>query len=53
MRVLVIPDVHLRTWMFDDADQILRDGRPYGNRQYCVVDTQTWEWEGIPSSHTE
>lgn len=26
MRVLVIGDVHLRSWTFDDADKILKDG---------------------------
>lgn len=26
MRMLVIPDVHLRDWMFDDADKLLKDG---------------------------
>lgn len=26
MRMLVIPDVHLRSWMFDDAERILKDG---------------------------
>lgn len=26
MRMLVIPDVHLRDWMFDDADKLLQNG---------------------------
>ena len=26
MRVLVIPDIHLKTWIFDRAEQIIKDG---------------------------
>lgn len=27
MRVLVIPDIHLKTWIFDRAEKILKDGK--------------------------
>ena len=26
MKVLVIPDIHLKTWIFDRAEKILKDG---------------------------
>ena len=27
MKVLVIPDVHLKTWIFDKAENILKSGK--------------------------
>ena len=30
MRILVIPDIHLKTWIFDRADKILKDGDYFG-----------------------
>ena len=27
MRVLVIPDIHLKPWIFDRTEKILRDGK--------------------------
>lgn len=27
MRALVIPDIHLKTWIFDRAEKILKDGK--------------------------
>ncbi len=34
MRVLVIPDIHLKPWIFDRTEKILRDGCefPYKSR---------------------
>lgn len=23
------------------------DGRPYGNQEFCLIDTETWEFEGV------
>lgn len=36
MRVLVIPDIHLKAWLFDRAEDILRDGR--ADRALCLMD---------------
>ena len=36
MRVLVIPDVHLRAWMFDRAEEILKSGK--ADRAVCLMD---------------
>lgn len=36
MKVLVIPDVHLKGWMFDRADEFLKEG--YGERAVCLMD---------------
>ena len=33
MRVLVIPDIHLKTWIFDRAEQIIKDGK--ADRAVC------------------
>lgn len=36
MKVLVIPDIHLKLWIFDRAEKIIKDGKadracmPYG-----------------------
>jgi len=38
-RVLVIPDVHLKPWIFDMADKI--DKSSYGNQKLYVVDTES------------
>ena len=39
MRVLVIPDIHLKTWIFDRAEKILRDGN--AERAVCLMDIQS------------
>ena len=36
MRVLVIPDIHLKAWIFDRAEDILKDGR--ADRAVCLMD---------------
>lgn len=36
MRVLVIPDIHLKTWIFDRAEDILKDGK--AGRAVCLMD---------------
>lgn len=36
LRVLVIPDVHLKTWIFDRAEDILKDGK--ADRAVCLMD---------------
>ncbi|MBQ9910110.1 MAG: metallophosphoesterase [Lachnospiraceae bacterium] len=36
MKVLVIPDVHLKPWMFSEAERILRSGR--ADRTVCLMD---------------
>ena len=36
MRVLVIPDIHLKTWIFDRAEKILKDGK--ADRAVCLMD---------------
>ncbi len=30
-----------------DTFSTYRDGRPFGSQEFLVVDTETWEWEGI------
>lgn len=41
MRVLIIPDVHLKAWMFDDADRILSNG---GADRAVVLGDLVDEW---------
>lgn len=36
MRVLVIPDIHLKTWIFDCAENILKNGK--ADRAVCLMD---------------
>ena len=36
MRVLVIPDVHLKPWMFDRADELLGEGT--AEKAVCLMD---------------
>lgn len=36
MKVLVIPDVHLKKWLFDKADVILKEGK--ADRVVCLMD---------------
>ena len=44
MRVLVIPDIHLKTWLFDCAEDILKDGK--ADRVVCLMDIpDDWEME--------
>ena len=44
MRVLVIPDIHLKTWIFDRAEDILRDGK--ADRAVCLMDMpDDWNME--------
>ena len=44
MRVLVIPDIHLKTWIFDRAEKILKDGK--ADRAACLMDIpDDWNME--------
>ena len=36
MRILVIPDVHLKTWIFDRAEAIMKSGK--ADRAVCLMD---------------
>ena len=36
MKVLVIPDVHLKTWIFDKAENVLKSGK--AERAVCLMD---------------
>ncbi|MCR5836116.1 MAG: metallophosphoesterase [Lachnospiraceae bacterium] len=36
MKILVIPDVHLKKWIFDKAEEILNDGK--ADRAVCLMD---------------
>lgn len=60
MRVLVIPDIHLKPWIFDRAEKILkdgiistdvfstyRDGRQIGESAMIVIDSETGKYEKI------
>ncbi|MCD7752889.1 MAG: metallophosphatase family protein [Lachnospiraceae bacterium] len=44
MKVLVIPDIHLKTWIFDRAEGILKSGR--ADRAVCLMDMpDDWNME--------
>jgi len=44
MRVLVIPDIHLKTWIFDRAEAILKEGK--ADRAVCLMDMpDDWDME--------
>ena len=53
MKVLVIPDVHLKPKMFYRASAIMhqgiadravcRNGKPIGTEEFLILDTITWE----------
>nr|WP_314636744.1 metallophosphoesterase [uncultured Oribacterium sp.] len=44
MKVLVIPDVHLKTWIFDKAENILQLGK--ADRAVCLMDMpDDWDME--------
>ncbi len=36
MRILVIPDIHLKSWIFDIAEEIIRSGK--ADRAVCLMD---------------
>ena len=36
MRILVIPDIHLKTWIFDRAEAIMKSGK--ADRAVCLMD---------------
>lgn len=36
MNVLVIPDIHLKTWLFDKAEVILKEGK--ADMAVCLMD---------------
>ncbi len=40
MKVLVIPDIHLKTWIFDRAEDILKSAM-------IVIDTETGKYKKI------
>ena len=41
MRVLVIPDIHLKTWIFDRAEKIIKDGKA----DHPAFDKGAYEWD--------
>ena len=44
MKVLVIPDIHLKTWIFDRAETILKAGK--ADRAVCLTDMpDDWDME--------
>ena len=44
MKVLVIPDIHLKTWIFDRAETILKTGKADG--AVCLMDMpDDWDME--------
>ena len=44
MKVLVIPDIHLKTWIFDRAETILKAGK--ADRVVCLMDMpDDWDME--------
>lgn len=48
MRILVIPDIHLKAWIFDRAETIIKNGKP--DRVVCLMDMpDDWDRE----FHTE
>ncbi len=44
MRILVIPDIHLKTWIFDRAEAILKADKT--DRAVCLMDMpDDWDME--------
>ena len=44
MNVLVIPDIHLKTWLFDKAEAILKEGK--ADMAVCLMDMpDDWDME--------
>ena len=44
MRILVIPDIHLKSWIFDRAEEIIRSGK--ADRAVCLMDIpDDWDME--------
>lgn len=44
MRILVIPDIHLKTWIFDRAEDILKADK--ADRAVCLMDMpDDWDME--------
>ena len=44
MKILVIPDVHLKKWMFDAADNLLNIGK--ADKAVCLMDiADDWNME--------
>ena len=44
MKVLVIPDVHLKNWIFDKAENVLKSGK--AERAVCLMDMpDDWDME--------
>ena len=44
MKVLVIPDIHLKSWIFDRAEEIMRSGK--ADRAVCLMDIpDDWDME--------
>ena len=52
MRVLVIPDVHMKPWLFDMADRIMREGK--ADRAVCLMDLpDDWGMESETDRYRE
>lgn len=52
MKVLVIPDVHLKPWIFDKADELIkdvfstyRDKTQIGESAFLIIETETGKYE--------
>ena len=44
MRILVIPDIHLKTWIFDRAEDILKASK--ADQAVCLMDIpDDWDME--------
>ena len=44
MKILVIPDIHLKTWIFDRAEELLKAGK--ADRAVCLMDLpDDWNME--------
>lgn len=44
MRILVIPDIHLKAWIFDRAENVLKSGK--ADRAVCLMDIpDDWDME--------
>ena len=52
MRVLVIPDIHLKPWIFDRAEKIIKDGK--ADRAVCLMDIpDDWNMEFLIERYKE
>lgn len=56
--VFTIPDIHMHTITQEknllscDVFSTYRDGSQYGSNEFCLLDTDTSTWKGIPARHS-